>query len=164
MAERKPTMGEEKPTMAGEKPTMAGEKPTMAHKEPTMESRNPSATVQAPSPGSGPAREADEPPAMVELRDALPADLRRTLEELGRRAEPAEIRRCIERLCAWRSLTAEQLARLLDRNMGYLKHKYLRPMKAEGLIRYTIPDMPKHPRQAYRSVMGQKGQPSIDGI
>ena len=54
-------------------------------------------------------------------------------------------------VCAWRELKAEQIARLVGRNMDYLVTKYLSPMVEERDLEYTIPEVRNHPQQAYRA-------------
>jgi ATP-dependent DNA helicase RecG len=35
--------------------------------------------------------------------------------------------------------------------MNYLVREYLTPMIEDGELEYTIPEMPNHPKQAYRT-------------
>ncbi len=119
-----------KPDMVRGKPTMVRGKPTMVDGNRTMES--------------------------AELRQALyptlPEDLRRWVDGIGPHADEAAMRGVIARLCGWRAITAEALASLLNRNVHYLRRRYLAPMMRDGELAYTIPDMPKHPDQAYRTL------------
>ena len=135
----KPSMAEGKPTMAGEKPTMVGGKPAMGGEKHAM-------------PDGKPAK----PGALNRkaLFRALPRELRQRIDTLGGRSDGLAMRETISALCLWRPHTAEELATLLGRNSDYLKTHYLKPMVTEGLLRLTIPDMPKHPNQAYRAVEG----------
>lgn len=80
----------------------------------------------------------------------VPPEIRTELDKLGKRTNPETFRRVIERLCAWRPLRAGELAELTDRGVNYLVREYLTPMVEDGELEYTIPEMPNHPRQAYR--------------
>lgn len=82
---------------------------------------------------------------------SLPDDLRILLAGVGAYADEPSMRRVIRGLCAWRPFTTGELATLLGRNPDYLKTRYLRPMVLAGELQLTIPEMPKHPNQAYRS-------------
>ncbi len=62
------------------------------------------------------------------------------------------MRRLIVDLCAWQPLTARELAQLLNRKPRYLKRRYLNPMIKKGLLQYEVPDKPRSPDQAYRSI------------
>ena len=85
---------------------------------------------------------------------ALPPHLESKVAQIGRRAQPDEVMRCIEALCNWRALRAEELATFLDRNLSYLVSRYLSPMIREGTLEYTIPEMPNHPKQRYQTPGG----------
>jgi ATP-dependent DNA helicase RecG len=84
------------------------------------------------------------------LADSLPDGLRSKLEALGKR--PGEkIRPMILELCAWRALTAAELAELFGRSDSKaLKRDHLGPMIVDRELEYTHPDMERHPKQAYR--------------
>jgi len=68
------------------------------------------------------------------------------------RAKPELVRRVILEVCAQRYLTADQIARLLHRNVAGLRTRYLYPMTGEGLLRLRYPESPNRPDQAYISV------------
>lgn len=55
-------------------------------------------------------------------------------------------------LCQWQPLTLRQLSLIIRRNEKYL-FQYITPLKTEGKLEYTIPDMPNHPDQAYKTVI-----------
>jgi len=65
--------------------------------------------------------------------------------------KPEKVRRTILDLCRLRPFGGAELAKLLKRQQKYLQEKYLGPMVREGLLQYTIPDVPSHERQAYRA-------------
>lgn len=85
------------------------------------------------------------------LRAELPEPLRIALDALGKR--PGDrVRPVIRELCAWRALSASQIALLLGReDSKALKRSHLGPMIAAKELEYTHPDMEKHPKQAYRT-------------
>lgn len=88
--------------------------------------------------------------AVTESRDALPQELEVLVQDLGGKPSPEKLREAILRMCAWKPLSASELARYLKRNANYLRSTYLTPMIAEGLLSYTIPEEPAHPHQSYR--------------
>ena len=98
----------------------------------------------------------DKGPATEKTSDvpALPPHLESRVAQIGRRAQPEDVKRCIEALCSWQALRAEQLATFLDRNLSYLVSRYLSPMIREGTLEYTIPEMPNHPKQRYQTPGG----------
>ena len=76
------------------------------------------------------------------LCDRLPAP--------GSKPRKAQISALLVALCAWRSMSARELAALLRRrDHKHLVRDYLSPMVAEGLLAYTIPEMENHPDQRY---------------
>ena len=93
----------------------------------------------------------------------LPADSSHWAEvtetqELRRLAEPvaragkvpvAVVRATILQLCVGRSLTADRLGELLNRNPAGLRNRYLSPMVGEGLLVLKYPAATNHPDQAY---------------
>jgi ATP-dependent DNA helicase RecG len=70
----------------------------------------------------------------------------------SRRAKPEFVRQVLLEVCAQRYLTADQMARLLHRNVAGLRTRYLYPMTGEGLLRLRYPESPNRPDQAYISV------------
>ena len=96
----------------------------------------------------------------------LPADSSHLAEvvetqELRRLAEPvacagkvpvAVVRATILQLCAGRSLTADRLGELLNRNPAGLRNRYLSPMVGEGLLVLKYPAATNRPDQAYTTV------------
>ncbi len=81
----------------------------------------------------------------------LPDEYRWSVEGMGNQIDDSAMRDVLRRLCNYRSWSAEELALLVRRNADYLKTRYLKPMINDGKLCYTIPDMPKHPSQAYRT-------------
>ena len=89
--------------------------------------------------------------AGTSLDKRVPPEIMDELEELGQRANPETFRRVLRKLCDWKPLRAGELADLTGRDVQYLVHQYLSPMVEDGELEYTIPEMPNHPDQAYRT-------------
>lgn len=89
------------------------------------------------------------------LEEELPDSLRAARASLGKR--PGDrVRPVIRELCAWRALSAVQIAVLLGReDSKALKRSHLGPMIVAKELEYTHPDMEKHPKQAYRAPRGE---------
>lgn len=93
-------------------------------------------------------------PAVTSLTQGLPgmpAELIEAVQNLGRRASAANARAVIRRLCAWKPLRAEEIAKLLGREQPYMTRTYLTPMVRDGELLFVFPDNPAHPQQAYRA-------------
>jgi ATP-dependent DNA helicase RecG len=88
-----------------------------------------------------------------DLLKELPKALRLEIENLGEREKNTDkIKTLIYDLCLHKSYSIRQLASLLNRKENTVFRNYINPMREEGKLQYTIPDMPKHPEQAYISV------------
>lgn len=84
------------------------------------------------------------------LIKALPDDLRRELEKLGKRSrDTGRLKRLVLKLCRHRPYSARELAAITRRNSAYLQQVYLTPMVREGLLRLRYPDERNRPDQAY---------------
>ena len=68
---------------------------------------------------------------------------------LRKRVTGEQMRETIRSLCRLKYLTAEQLARLLTRNVDGLRNRYLTPMVAENLLMLRYPESANRPDQAY---------------
>ncbi|KAA6344156.1 hypothetical protein EZS27_008205 [termite gut metagenome] len=89
-----------------------------------------------------------------DLTAQLPPELQNKLEQLGQRSNSkTEIIDVILELCQWKSLTLNQLSDLMKRkDKKHLKNTYIAPLRKQGKLEYTIPEMSNHPKQAYRTV------------
>jgi ATP-dependent DNA helicase RecG len=87
----------------------------------------------------------------VEGSEDLPTELRETVKELGKRAKPDTFHAVIMKLCSWKALTAEEIAVIVKKDKTYISAEFLSKMIKSGVLEYTIPDMPKHPDQAYKT-------------
>jgi ATP-dependent DNA helicase RecG len=76
--------------------------------------------------------------------------LRARLPRPGTKPRHAVMQALLVELCAWRPMSARELAGLLARqDHKHLVRELLSPMVAAGLLAYTIPGMEKHPEQRY---------------
>lgn len=89
----------------------------------------------------------------------LPSNLRLALNSIGRRILPEEMEILITGLCAWRPLSAEEIAALLGKTSNYVSNKYLYPMVRDGKLKHLFPEMVKHPGQKY---VTNDGAPSTE--
>ena len=70
----------------------------------------------------------------------------------GTKPRREAIRDLIIRLCCWRPLASGEIAGLLGRkDRKPLVRDYLSPMVRSGDLEYTIPEMPDHPNQKYKT-------------
>jgi ATP-dependent DNA helicase RecG len=81
----------------------------------------------------------------------LPAELAEAIAQLNRWTPQSDLRDLIQRLCAWRPMTSEELATILKRSRTYLRTSYIGPMIQAGELSYTNPAKPNDPGQKYRS-------------
>ncbi len=85
-----------------------------------------------------------------QLVAALPEELRARIPGTGTKPRKETLRALIRDLCAWRELSARDMAALLGgRDHKHLVREFLSPMVHEGLLAYTIPEMENHPDQRY---------------
>lgn len=86
------------------------------------------------------------------IRDALSPSLRQRLAAFGPRASKDEVEDLLVAICRERPCTMEELSALLSRrSTSNLQYQYVTPLVASGRLLYLYPDMPRHPRQAYRT-------------
>ncbi len=83
--------------------------------------------------------------------EGLPQELTDAVQGLGERASPSEVRDVVRRLCEWKPLSAQEIAKILGRGQAYASRTYLAPMIRDGDLAYTIPDTPSHQDQKYRA-------------
>lgn len=88
------------------------------------------------------------------LLDQLPGQLAARIGAIGLRHPPEQVRELVVELCSLRDWQAEELALLLNRRPETIRQDYLRPLLTQRRIAMTLPDKPKSPQQAYRSVEG----------
>ena len=72
---------------------------------------------------------------------------------MGQRETDIEkIKELIYELCSNRSFSVKELSIILNRKENTVLRNYIIPLKEDGKLQYTIPDMPKHPDQAYKAL------------
>jgi ATP-dependent DNA helicase RecG len=121
------------PALSGEQIALSGEQTTL--------------------PGEQTASSGEETALSGELRtllDAMPAALREELASLGKRSSPQKLDEVVLHLCAWRTLTREQLAGLTRRQAEHLRATSLKRLLSTGQVEYLYPNIPTHENQAYR--------------
>ena len=85
-----------------------------------------------------------------DLLDTFPKSLRDRIKALKGRSNRAEISEVILEMSSIRPFSASEIALGLGRNEKYIKNTYLKPLLQNGELTYTIPDMPRHPKQKYK--------------
>ena len=81
------------------------------------------------------------------------------MQGISKKAKPEEFEAALLAVCGWQPMSATDLATLFQRSRVYLLNNFLTKMVAAGLLEPTLPDQPKHPRQAYRTVAPKEEQP-----
>ena len=85
-----------------------------------------------------------------QLLVTIPSHLAERVPPAGSRPRRSILRALILDLCAWRALSAREIAGILHgREPKPLVRDYLTPMVGDGLLSYTIPEMENHPGQRY---------------
>lgn len=84
------------------------------------------------------------------LAREFPAELADAISRLNLWTPQPDLRRLIQRLCAWRPLSTEELSEILGRSKTYLRTSYIGPMVKAGELAYTNPEKPNDPGQRYR--------------
>ena len=93
---------------------------------------------------------AGDPPKLRGISAELPKQLAERINLAGTRPRKEVTRALVLQLCAWRSLTAREIAEALGkRDTRELVRTYLGPLVASGDLVYSIPEMPNHPDQKY---------------
>ncbi len=95
----------------------------------------------------------ESPPHHGELtRKDLPEDLRTALQQSTLREPRPALEKLVLRLCTWRDLSTDEIARLLSRNRSYVRDNVLPPLLRTGKLTRTHPEQPSHPQQRYRAI------------
>lgn len=107
---------------------------------------------------SAPPQEHSEPvqkesePVREDLVNQFPPEIKEKLAVFtGRTSDKALLKEFICELCAIRELSVKQLSILLTKSEKYLLHNFIKPLREDGKLEYSIPDMPNHPQQTYKS-------------
>jgi len=118
--------------------------------QPSQTPPSPAADTHQPAPDTHQAGPNTHQPGAPIDPAALPPALRARLPRPGTKPRHAVMQALLVELCAWRPMSARELAGLLARqDHKHLVRELLSPMVAAGLLAYTIPGMEKHPEQRY---------------
>jgi|JFJP01.1.fsa_nt_gi ATP-dependent DNA helicase RecG len=86
------------------------------------------------------------------LPNQLPDYLQQKLNRIGQRNNNKEdMKQLVLELCSWKNCSLSELAKIINRNEKHLLYNYVTPLKNEGKLEYTHPEMPNHPQQAYKT-------------
>ncbi|GHT63580.1 hypothetical protein AGMMS50239_19790 [Bacteroidia bacterium] len=95
----------------------------------------------------------DETNQLPDETNQLPDELKEKLTQLKYRNKKEDTNNVILALCEWNPLTLSQIAGIMNRTgEKHLLYNYITPLRKQGKLEYTIPEMPNHPKQAYRTV------------
>ncbi len=82
--------------------------------------------------------------------EKLPDVLKSKIEKLNKRSKNEEVRSLIYALCSWKPLTAQEIAKFLNRkDKKHLVTQYLTPLVKDGKLKYIYPERGNSPNQAY---------------
>ncbi len=124
---------------------------------PDLSFNNPAPGLSTPVPGlSAPVPKLSTPvselsaPVDKELINQLPQQLQEMIGQLGKRTGNKEaVEEVIIALCARKEMKISELSAVLGRSDKYLLREFISPLREEGKLMYTKPEMPNHPEQAY---------------
>ena len=89
--------------------------------------------------------------------EALPDALKEAIQKLTRKSRKDKLHPVLLWLCAIRAYKAEQLAKLLSRQIASLKSQHLNYLRETlGFLQYTYPEVMNHPEQAYTTTEAGK--------
>ena len=83
------------------------------------------------------------------LLDQFPVELAARIREMRTAPPSEELQETIVDACAFKHLSATELASLFDRERRYFMRAHVKPLIEEGRILRRYPESPKHPRQRY---------------
>jgi hypothetical protein len=87
--------------------------------------------------------------------DEITEDIQQQLERIARpvvakrRVRPTERDATIIQLCRLVPLSANQIAKLLGRDILYMRQQILPQLIEKGMLKYLFPETPNHPGQRY---------------
>ncbi len=91
-------------------------------------------------------------PVRLSLIDKLSPALKEKLEKNSGRVMKKDMEDFICELCDENDFSITQLSILLNKRDKYLLNRFIKPLREMGRLKYTIPDMPNHPQQTYRTI------------
>ena len=93
--------------------------------------------------------------------DTLPQELQMLINKFNKRSNIKDLRLLIQKLCAWRPLTAHQLVDHLKRkDKNHFVRSHLTPMIKDGSLKYLFPKDEDSPDQAYICEKGESDEGS----
>jgi len=116
-----------KPTDLNDKPTDLNDKPTDLNDKPT---------------------DLNDKPTDL---GSIPQSLQKRIDRLGKKANKTEVMGIVIELCKLTPLSIPEIANIIHRNSTYIKQNIIRPLRIQGFLEYTIPDMVNHPGQKYKA-------------
>jgi ATP-dependent DNA helicase RecG len=82
--------------------------------------------------------------------ETIPIEIKKSIESIKIRCSKKELRALIQKLCAWKPLTSQQLVDILKRkDKKHFVRSHLTPMIKEGTLKYLFPEDEDSPNQAY---------------
>lgn len=89
-------------------------------------------------------------------QEVLSTDLKNRIERIGRRTRDKELLLgIVVDLCQIKSRSISKIAKTINRTDNYVKHDLVAPLRENGRLTYTIPDIINHPEQKYKVVEKQ---------
>lgn len=104
---------------------------------------------------SEPVQRESEPVRLL-LIDKLSPALKEKLKKYSGRVMKKDMEDFICELCDENDFSISQLSILLYKRDKYLLNRFIKPLREKGRLKYTIPDMPNHPQQTYRTIKKAK--------
>ncbi len=91
-------------------------------------------------------------PVRDALVNQLPIHLKEKLNKFtGRTTDKEALEIFICELCDFKDYSTKQLSVLFTKQEKYMLHNFIKPLRESGRLEYTIPEMPNHPQQAYKT-------------
>jgi ATP-dependent DNA helicase RecG len=116
--------------------------------------------ISAPVPEhSAPVEDLSEPvkdlsePVRLALVNQFPKEIQDLIPYYtGRIGNKEELENFVCQLCSFKECSIAELSMILNKGEKYLLFNFIKPMREQGLLEYTHPEMPNHPQQAYKTV------------
>ena len=92
-------------------------------------------------------------PVRIALVNQFPIEIQEFIPQYtGRIGNKEELENFICKLCSFKECSIAELSMILNKGEKYLLFNFIKPMREQGLLEYTHPEMPNHPQQAYKTV------------
>jgi len=93
----------------------------------------------------------------------IPTALKEEIDRLGLKCPARQISALTLRVCSIRPMMVSELGRLFKRTPEHMRRRYLSPLVREKKLELTVPGSPRHPEQAYRTVLPVVSTPRMEG-